>query len=129
MNSPGKSRVREQQQQSGDADGPPEVDVSDVEGAVLHTSEGEIELDLYPEDAPTTVSNFVGLAEDGFYDGLIFHRVINDFMVQGGDPTGTGRGGPVTPSRTSSGPTTASTSPACSPWPTPDRTPTVRSSS
>ncbi|GHD18402.1 peptidylprolyl isomerase [Nocardiopsis kunsanensis] len=83
-----------QEQQSGEAGGPPEVDVSDVEGAVLHTSEGEIELDLYPEDAPVTVSNFVGLAEDGFYDGLIFHRVIEDFMVQGGDPEGTGRGGP-----------------------------------
>jgi len=85
---------QEEQQQSGDADGPPEVDVSDVEGAVLHTSEGEIELELYPEDAPVTVSNFVGLAEDEFYDGLIFHRVIEDFMVQGGDPEGTGRGGP-----------------------------------
>lgn len=81
-------------EQSGDTDGPPDVDVSDVEGAVLHTSEGEIELELHPEDAPVTVSNFVGLAEDQFYDGLIFHRVIDDFMVQGGDPEGTGRGGP-----------------------------------
>lgn len=83
-----------QEQQSGNSDGPPEVDVSDVEGAVLHTSEGEIELELYPDDAPVTVSNFVGLAEDEFYDGLVFHRVIDDFMVQGGDPEGTGRGGP-----------------------------------
>ncbi|WP_017608289.1 peptidylprolyl isomerase [Nocardiopsis xinjiangensis] len=91
---PQEEQSQEQQQQSGDADGPPEVDVSDVEGAVLHTNEGEIGLDLYPEDAPTTVSNFVGLAEDGFYDGLVFHRVIEDFMVQGGDPEGTGRGGP-----------------------------------
>ncbi|MBE2999796.1 peptidylprolyl isomerase [Nocardiopsis sp. HNM0947] len=70
------------------------MDVSDVEGAVLHTSEGDIELDLHPEDAPVTVANFVGLSEDEFYDGLIFHRVIDDFMVQGGDPEGTGRGGP-----------------------------------
>lgn len=82
------------QQQSEDTDGPPDVDVSDVEGAVLHTSEGEIELELHPEDAPVTVANFVGLAEDEFYNGLIFHRVIDDFMVQGGDPEGTGRGGP-----------------------------------
>ncbi|WP_235997579.1 peptidylprolyl isomerase [Nocardiopsis coralli] len=80
-------------QQNDDA-GPPDVDVSDVEGAVLHTSEGDIELDLHPEDAPVTVANFVGLSEDEFYDGLIFHRVIDDFMVQGGDPEGTGRGGP-----------------------------------
>src|SRR5438067_6564637 len=62
--------------------------------ATLQTNHGEIELELYPEDAPTTVDNFVKLARDGFYDGLIFHRVIPDFMIQGGDPTGTGRGGP-----------------------------------
>jgi cyclophilin family peptidyl-prolyl cis-trans isomerase len=60
----------------------------------LHTSEGAIELELYPDDAPTTVENFVKLSRDGFYDGVIFHRVIPDFMIQGGDPTGTGTGGP-----------------------------------
>jgi cyclophilin family peptidyl-prolyl cis-trans isomerase len=62
--------------------------------ATLHTNEGAIALELYPEDAPTTVQNFVSLARDGFYDGVIFHRVIPDFMIQGGDPTGTGSGGP-----------------------------------
>ncbi len=62
--------------------------------ATLHTNHGAISLELYPEDAPKTVENFVKLAQDGFYDGVIFHRVIPDFMIQGGDPTGTGRGGP-----------------------------------
>jgi peptidyl-prolyl cis-trans isomerase B (cyclophilin B) len=62
--------------------------------ATLHTNHGPIEVELYPDEAPKTVENFVKLARDGFYDGLIFHRVIPDFMIQGGDPTGTGRGGP-----------------------------------
>src|SRR5438552_5872302 len=62
--------------------------------ATLQTNHGAIELELYPDDAPTTVGNFVKLARDGFYDGIVFHRVIPDFMIQGGDPTGTGRGGP-----------------------------------
>jgi cyclophilin family peptidyl-prolyl cis-trans isomerase len=62
--------------------------------ATVHTNRGAIELELYADDAPKTVDNFVKLARDGFYDGLIFHRVIPDFMIQGGDPTGTGRGGP-----------------------------------
>src|SRR6187397_3603610 len=62
--------------------------------ATMHTSEGPIEIELYPDDAPKTVENFTKLAGDGFYDGLIFHRVIPDFMIQGGDPTGSGRGGP-----------------------------------
>jgi cyclophilin family peptidyl-prolyl cis-trans isomerase len=62
--------------------------------ATLHTNHGAIELDLFSQDAPATVDNFVKLARDGFYDGVIFHRVIPDFMVQGGDPTGTGSGGP-----------------------------------
>jgi cyclophilin family peptidyl-prolyl cis-trans isomerase len=65
-----------------------------VSKATLQTSEGAIELELYPDDAPKTVENFVKLAGDGFYDGVIFHRVIPDFMIQGGDPTGTGMGGP-----------------------------------
>ena len=55
---------------------------------------GEIEVELYPEVAPNTVNNFIYLAEQGYYDGLIFHRVIENFMIQGGDPDGTGRGGP-----------------------------------
>jgi cyclophilin family peptidyl-prolyl cis-trans isomerase len=62
--------------------------------AVLNTSEGRIELELYPDEAPKTVANFTKLASDGFYDGLIFHRVIPDFMIQGGCPEGTGTGGP-----------------------------------
>ncbi len=62
--------------------------------ATLHTSAGAIVLELHDEDAPKTVENFRKLAADGFYDGLVFHRVIPDFMIQGGDPTGTGSGGP-----------------------------------
>ena len=62
--------------------------------ARLNTNHGAIELELFPDDAPKTVDNFVKLARDGFYDGVIFHRVIPDFMIQGGDPTGTGTGGP-----------------------------------
>jgi cyclophilin family peptidyl-prolyl cis-trans isomerase len=62
--------------------------------AVLHTSEGDVELELFPDDAPKTVENFTKLAADGFYDGLVFHRVIPDFMIQGGCPLGTGSGGP-----------------------------------
>jgi len=62
--------------------------------ATIHTNHGDIEVELFADDAPKTVENFVKLARDGFYDGVIFHRVIKDFMVQGGDPTGTGTGGP-----------------------------------
>src|SRR2546430_11073316 len=60
----------------------------------MHTSAGTIEFELFDEDAPKTVENFRKLSADGFYDGLIFHRVIKDFMVQGGCPEGTGTGGP-----------------------------------
>jgi peptidyl-prolyl cis-trans isomerase B (cyclophilin B) len=60
----------------------------------MHTSEGPIALELFDEDAPQTVQNFKRLAGEGFYDGVIFHRIIRDFMIQGGDPTGTGTGGP-----------------------------------
>src|SRR5215211_8773199 len=62
--------------------------------ATLHTNAGPITIEFFDEDAPKTVENFRKLAADGFYDGLIFHRVIKDFMVQGGCPEGTGRGGP-----------------------------------
>jgi cyclophilin family peptidyl-prolyl cis-trans isomerase len=62
--------------------------------ATLQTNHGAIAVELFDEDAPKTVDNFVKLARDGFYDGVIFHRVIPDFMIQGGDPTGTGTGGP-----------------------------------
>jgi cyclophilin family peptidyl-prolyl cis-trans isomerase len=62
--------------------------------ATMRTNLGAIKLELFDEDAPQTVNNFKKLAGDGFYDGVIFHRVIRDFMIQGGDPTGTGTGGP-----------------------------------
>ena len=62
--------------------------------ATLHTNQGAIAIELFDDDAPKTVENFVSLARKGFYDGVIFHRVIPDFMIQGGDPTGTGSGGP-----------------------------------
>jgi len=65
-----------------------------VSSATLHTNHGAIEVELYDDDAPKTVDNFVKLARDAFYDGVVFHRVIPDFMIQGGDPTGTGSGGP-----------------------------------
>jgi len=62
--------------------------------ATLHTNHGAIAVELFDDDAPKTVDNFLKLARDGFYNGVIFHRVIPDFMIQGGDPTGTGTGGP-----------------------------------
>ncbi|MBV8480874.1 MAG: peptidylprolyl isomerase, partial [Actinobacteria bacterium] len=62
--------------------------------ATLHTNHGPIAVELYDDDAPKTVENFLSLARKGFYDGVIFHRVIPGFMVQGGDPEGSGRGGP-----------------------------------
>jgi peptidyl-prolyl cis-trans isomerase B (cyclophilin B) len=62
--------------------------------AIIQTNHGPIHKELFPDDAPKTVDNFVKLANDGFYDRVIFHRVIPDFMIQGGDPTGTGSGGP-----------------------------------
>ena len=62
--------------------------------ATIHTNHGAIEVELFDEDAPKTVENFRKLASDGFYDGVIFHRIIKDFMIQGGDPNGTGTGGP-----------------------------------
>jgi len=65
-----------------------------MSAATLHTNHGAIELELFEGEAPKTVENFRKLAEDGFYNGVIFHRIIPDFMIQGGDPTGTGSGGP-----------------------------------
>lgn len=62
--------------------------------AIIKTDKGEINLNLFPEVAPVTVINFITLAKSGYYNGLKFHRVIKDFMIQGGDPTGTGAGGP-----------------------------------
>jgi peptidyl-prolyl cis-trans isomerase B (cyclophilin B) len=65
-----------------------------MSSATLHTNQGAVEVELFDDDAPKTVENFRKLAGEGFYDGVIFHRVIPDFMIQGGDPTGTGSGGP-----------------------------------
>ena len=70
------------------------IDSSVAYRATIETDKGKIEIDLFAGEAPLTVNNFVFLARDGYYDGLIFHRVIPNFMIQGGDPTGTGRGGP-----------------------------------
>ncbi len=71
-----------------------QIDHDKVYKAVIETGKGSIELELYPKHAPKTVNNFVFLAGEGFYDDISFHRVISNFMIQGGDPTGTGRGGP-----------------------------------
>jgi peptidyl-prolyl cis-trans isomerase B (cyclophilin B) len=71
-----------------------QIDAGKSYKATFDTSKGAIVCDLYAKDAPNTVNNFVFLAREGFYDGTTFHRVIQDFMIQGGDPTGTGRGGP-----------------------------------
>jgi peptidyl-prolyl cis-trans isomerase B (cyclophilin B) len=75
---------------------PPEmtIDPKKAYSVTIETDRGVIELELYPQHAPKTVNNFVFLARDGFYDGVSFHRVIANFMIQGGDPTGTGSGGP-----------------------------------
>ena len=73
---------------------PPPADTSKSYTAIFDTSAGEIRCELFAAESPQTVGNFVGLAEDGFYDGLIFHRVIPDFMIQGGCPKGVGTGGP-----------------------------------
>jgi peptidyl-prolyl cis-trans isomerase B (cyclophilin B) len=70
------------------------IDPAKKYAATIDTNRGAIVLKLYAAQAPRTVNNFVSLAQDGFYDGVTFHRVIKDFMIQGGDPDGTGRGGP-----------------------------------
>ena len=77
-------------------DNPPEmqIDESKSYSVSMETNKGTIEIDLFTADAPRTVNNFVFLAREGFYDGVKFHRVIPDFMIQGGDPTGSGMGGP-----------------------------------
>ena len=73
----------------------PQLNLADVKAvqATIKTNQGDIKLQLFPDQAPKTVKNFVELAKQGYYKGVIFHRVIPDFMIQGGDPTGTGAGG------------------------------------
>ncbi|MBC8142654.1 MAG: peptidylprolyl isomerase [Armatimonadetes bacterium] len=73
---------------------PMTIDVNKKYTATISTGKGDIIVELFPADAPMTVNNFVFLAREGFYNGTVFHRVIGDFMSQGGDPTGTGTGGP-----------------------------------
>jgi len=73
---------------------PMTIDVNKKYTALIKTARGDLVLELYPQDAPVTVNNFVTLARKGFYNGLTFHRVIPDFMAQGGDPSGNGTGGP-----------------------------------
>jgi peptidyl-prolyl cis-trans isomerase B (cyclophilin B) len=73
---------------------PMRIDAQKAYTATFETQRGSIVCELYAKDAPNTVNNFVFLVQEGFYDGTTFHRVIADFMVQGGDPTGSGRGGP-----------------------------------
>lgn len=73
---------------------PMQIDSKKTYRVTMVTNKGDIVLELYPQRAPKTVNNFVFLAREGFYDGVSFHRVVNDFVIQGGDPTGTGRGGP-----------------------------------
>jgi peptidyl-prolyl cis-trans isomerase A (cyclophilin A) len=112
--------------------------------ATLTTSLGPVRIKLFPDHAPKTVKNFVGLSDGSgewtdpedrqeghgsLYAGTVFHRVITGFMIQGGDPLGTGTGGPATASRTSSTPSCASTARTCSRWPTPAPAPTAASSS
>lgn len=71
-----------------------QIDPKNTYHATIETNRGTIEIEFFPQNAPKTVNNFVFLAKEGFYDGVSFHRVISNFMIQGGDPTGTGRGGP-----------------------------------
>jgi len=77
-------------------DAPPEmqIDKEKTYEAVVETSKGAFTIELFAKDAPITVNNFVFLAKEGYYDGVVFHRIVPDFVIQTGDPTGTGRGGP-----------------------------------
>ena len=71
-----------------------QIDTEKIYNVVIKTNKGDIKLEMYPMHAPKTVNNFIFLAKEGFYNGVTFHRVISDFMIQGGDPTGSGMGGP-----------------------------------
>ena len=94
--------------------------------ATMHTSSGAIVFEMFPSEAPNTVNNFVFLAREGFYDGVIFHRIIKGFMCQSGDPEGTGMGGPGYSFADEPSPGTIC--PAPWRWPTPGPTPTAASS-
>ena len=90
---PSQSSQPQQPQQGGSDMSNPQFAPANGPTAVIKTTMGDITVQLYPEQAPKAVENFIGLAKKGYYDGIIFHRIIQDFMIQGGDPTGTGRGG------------------------------------
>ena len=83
-----------QQPRSYNSPVPMIIDINKKYTAVIKTAKGDLTLELYPQDAPVTVNNFVTLARKGFYNGLTFHRIIPGFMAQGGDPSGNGTGGP-----------------------------------
>lgn len=106
---------------------PPPASADTRYTATIITDAGEITVELWPDVAPQTVGNFVGLAAAGFYDGTTFHRVIPEFMIQGGCPAATAAAVPATRSRTRS--TSESWNAGCWPWPMPARTPTEASSS
>ncbi|MFA5066130.1 MAG: peptidylprolyl isomerase [Dehalococcoidia bacterium] len=90
----GVIKMPAQQPKSYNSPIPMTIDVNKTYTALIKTAKGDLVLELYPQDAPVTVNNFVTLARKGFYNGLTFHRVIPDFMAQGGDPSGNGTGGP-----------------------------------
>lgn len=90
----GVIKMPAQQPQSYNSPVPMVIDINKKYTAVIKTAKGDLTLELYPQDAPVTVNNFVTLARKGFYNGLTFHRVIPGFMAQGGDPSGNGTGGP-----------------------------------
>lgn len=91
--------------------------------AIIATEKGDMKAELYADETPGTVANFVDLAEHGFYDGLTFHRVIPDFVIQGGCPRGDGTGGPGYTIKCETSRRASATTAACSRWPTPDATP------
>lgn len=97
--------------------------------AIIATEKGDMKAELYADETPGTVANFVDLAEHGFYDGLTFHRVIPDFVIQGGCPRGDGTAARATRSNARPRRRASATTAACSRWPTPDATPAARSSS
>jgi len=100
---------------------PPEMTIDPAKTyiAIFRTEKGDIRVQLFADKAPYTVNSFVFLARQGYYDNTTFHRILEDFMAQGGDPTGTGQGGPgyVFPTRLT--PRSLSVLPVCLPWPTP----------
>jgi peptidyl-prolyl cis-trans isomerase B (cyclophilin B) len=90
----GEKKVEETKKEATEEAGGPVIDDKALPQVTIQTSKGDIVIEMFEDDAPNTVANFINLAEKGFYNGLVFHRVIANFMIQGGDPQGTGRGGP-----------------------------------